>query len=216
MRLQGAIFDMDGTLLDSMPAWYDLTSGILREEMGLPPDEELEHTIQTGDLQRSSELLLSRYGVSCTAEEMSAMGEARMERFYREKVVPKPDVEKLLSILKMEGVWMYVATATNRPLAEAGLRRTGLDRYFRGILTCAEAGKGKDDPLIFEKCLTRLRCQKRDCVVFEDSLYAIRTAKAAGFRVAGVYDGCSEADQPDIRALSDYYIPTYGEWLEQL
>ena len=99
MRLQVAIFDMDGTLLDSMPAWYDLTSGILREEMGLPPDEELEHTIQTGDLQRGSELLLSRYGVSCTAEEMSAMGEARMERFYREKVVPKPDVEKLLSFL---------------------------------------------------------------------------------------------------------------------
>ena len=133
MRLQGAIFDMDGTLLDSMPAWYDLTTGILREEMGLPPDEELEHIIQTGDLQQGSELLLSRYGVSCTPAEMTAMGDARMERFYREKVVPKPDAEKLLSILKMEGVWMYVATATNRPLAEAGLRRTGLDRYFRGI-----------------------------------------------------------------------------------
>ena len=216
MRLQGAIFDMDGTLLDSMPAWYDLTSGILREEMGLPPDEELEHTIQTGDLSRGSALLLSRYGVSCTPAEMTAMGDARMERFYREQVVPKPDVEKLLSILKMEGVWMYVATATNRPLAEAGLRRAGLDRYFRGILTCAEAGRGKEDPLIYEKCLTRLRCRKRDCVVFEDSLYAIRTAKAAGFRVAGVYDGCSEADQPEIRALADYYIPSYGEWLEQL
>ena len=216
MRLQGAIFDMDGTLLDSMPAWYDLTAGILREEMGLPPDEELEHTIRTGDLSRGSALLRSRYGVSCTPAEMTAMGDARMDRFYREQVVPKPDVEKLLSILKMEGVWMYVATATNRPLAEAGLRRTGLDRYFRGILTCAEAGKGKEDPLIFEKCLTRLRCQKRDCVVFEDSLYAIRTAKAAGFRTAGVYDACSEGDQPEIRALADYYISSYGEWLEQL
>ena len=142
------------------------------------------------------------------------MGDARMERFYRERVTPKPDVEKLLSILKMEGVWMYVATATNRPLAEAGLRRTGLDRYFRGILTCAEAGRGKEDPLIFEKCLTRLRCRKRDCVVFEDSLYAIRTAKAAGFRVAGVYDSMSEADQPEIQRLSDYYIRSYEELVQ--
>ena len=205
MRLQGAIFDMDGTLLDSMPAWYDLTAGILREEMGLPPDEELEHTIRTGDLSRGSALLRSRYGVSCTPSEMTAMGDARMEQFYREQVLPKPDVEKLLSILKMEGVWMYVATATNRPLAEAGLRRTGLDRYFRGILTCAEAGKRKTDPLIYEKCLTRLRCRKRDCVVFEDVPHAVATAKDAGFYVVGVYDEITVNDG-NIKPYVDDYV----------
>ena len=214
MRLQGAIFDMDGTLLDSMPAWYDLTAGILREEMGLPSDEELEHTIQTGDLSRGSALLLSRYGVSCTPAEMTAMGDARMERFYRERVTPKPDVEKLLSILKMEGVWMYVATATDRHLAEAALRHAGIDGYFRGILTCAEVGQGKDSPEIYERCMRRLRSTKRDTVVFEDALHAIQTAKAAGFRVCGVYDDVAREEQEEIRRLSDYYIRSFEEMFE--
>lgn len=215
MRLQGAIFDMDGTLVDSMPAWADLT-GKLMEDLGLPPDPVLEERIHTMSMQQAAELMRQEYRLPQTEEEIMAMADARMERFYRHEVQAKPDVERFLSILKMEGVWMYVATATNRPLVEACLRHTGLDRYFRGILTCGEAGRGKDDPLIFEKCLTRLRCLKRDCVVFEDSLYAIRTAKAAGFRVAGIYDEFSAADQEEIKTLADYYITSYGDWVEQL
>ena len=109
---------------------------------------------------------------------------------------------------------MYVATATDRHLAEAALRCAGIDGYFRGILTCQEVGQGKDSPEIFERCMRRLRSNKKDTVIFEDALHAIRTAKAAGFRVAGVYEATAEQDQPEIQRLCDYYIRSYEELVQ--
>ena len=110
---------------------------------------------------------------------------------------------------------MYVATNTDRSLAEAGLRHAGLDGYFRGLMTCAEVGAGKNDsPEIYERCMRRLRSTKKDTVVFEDALHAIQTAKAAGFRVCAVYDDSAKDDQAAIQALSDYYIRSFNEMFE--
>ncbi len=106
---------------------------------------------------------------------------------------------------------MYVATATDRHLAQAALRHAGIDGYFRGIITCQEVGHGKDSPEIYERAMTRLQSNKRDTVVFEDALHAIETAKAAGFRVCAVYDSYAEAEQDKIRALSDYYIRSFED-----
>ena len=110
---------------------------------------------------------------------------------------------------------MYVATATDRPLAEAALRHAGIDHYFRGLITVAEVGVGKKESAeIYERAMTRLQSNKRDTVVFEDALHAIRTAKAAGFRVAGVYEATAEQDQPEIQRLCDYYIRSYEELVQ--
>lgn len=213
MRLQGAIFDMDGTLLDSMHIWDHFGTRFLRE-LGVEPDPDTEDRVKVMTVRQCARYFRERYQLPQTEQELVDMTNSRVSRFYREEVQPKPDVEKFLSLLKMEGVWMYVATATDREQAEMALNHTGLMRYFRGILTCSEAGAGKDSPVIFEKCLTRLRCRKEDCVVFEDALHAIQTAKNAGFRVAAVYDASAEEDQPEIRRLADYYISSYGDWLE--
>ena len=141
---------------------------------------------------------------------------AEVRAFYENEVQAKPGVKKFLSLLKMEGVWMYVATNTDRDLVETALKHTGLDGYFRGILTCAEVGAGKkDSPEIYERCMRRLRSTKKDTVIFEDALHAIQTAKAAGFRVCGVYDPSAEADQEAIKSLSDYYIRSFEEMFEQ-
>lgn len=152
-----------------------------------------------------------------TVDELIAMTEAQVEDFYRHQVQAKAGTVKFLSLLKMEGVWMYVATNTSRYLAEAGLRHAGIDQYFRGLLTCSEVGEGKHtSPEIYERCLRRLRSNKKDTVVFEDALHAIQTAKAAGFRVAAVYDPSAEADQEEIRRISDYYIRSFDEMFEIL
>ena len=124
-------------------------------------------------------------------------------------------LEKFLSILKMEGVWMYVATATHRRLTEKALKTAGIDHYFRGIVTSADAGNHKSESAdIYEMAMRRLQSNKRDTVVFEDALHAIRTAKAAGFRVAGVYEATAEQDQPEIQRLCDYYIRSYEELVQ--
>ena len=213
MRLQGAIFDMDGTLLDSMPVWESLGSHLLRE-LGYQPEPGLDRKMKPMSLLQAAAYCREHYALPQTVEEIAALVDGRVDHFYREEVYAKPGADRFLSLLKMEGVWMYVATATDRAQAEAALRRTGLDGYFRGMLTCTEVGRGKDNPLIFEKCLTRLRCRKPACVVFEDSLHALKTAKDAGFRVAAVYDASSEEDQPAIRELADYYIRDYNEWFK--
>lgn len=213
MRLQSAIFDMDGTLLDSMHIWTSLGSDFLRQQ-GYVPEEGLDAKLKTMSLHQAARYCRERYGLPQSEDEIVAMVDDRVHRFYAEEVTAKPGVDQVLSLLKMQGVWMYVATATDRPQAEAALSRTGLLGYFRGILTCSETGRGKDSPEIYEKALRRLRSNKRDTVVFEDALHAVKTAKAAGFRVAAVYDPSAEADQAELQTLADYYIRSYEEWFD--
>ena len=210
MRLQSAIFDMDGTLLDSMPIWRDLGTSVLRG-LGIEPEPETSEMLKTLSLRHGIAYCKEHYHLPQTEEELIGRVVDRVADFYQHEVQAKPGVDKFLSLLKMEGVWMYVATATDRHLAEAALRHAGIDGYFRGILTCQEVGHGKDSPEIYERAMTRLKSNKRDTVVFEDALHAIETAKAAGFRVCAVYDPYAEAEQDKIRSLSDYYIRSFED-----
>ena len=197
MRLQSAIFDMDGTLLDSMPTWRELGPSFL-QEAGITATPEQLQMLRTMPDREVVPYLREVCGLPWSQEEAINQIVIRMEAFYSSRVRPKPGLEKFLSILKMEGVWMYVATATHRRLTEKALKTAGIDRYFRGIVTSTDAGNHKSE----------------SAVVFEDALYAIRTAKAAGFRVAGVYDVTQEADQLEIQRLSDYYIRSYEELVQ--
>lgn len=214
MRLQSAIFDMDGTLLDSMHIWNDLGPNLLRAN-GIEPGPELREKVRVMTLRDGAAYCKAAYGLPQPVDEVVAQIEGQVEDFYRSQVQAKPGVQKFLSLLKMEGVWMYVATATDRRLAEAALKHAGIDQYFRGMLTCPEVGVGKNDsPEIYEMAMRRLRSTKRDTVVFEDALHAIQTAKAAGFRVAAVYDPSAEEDQAEIRRIADYYIRSFDEMFE--
>ena len=214
MRLQSAIFDMDGTLLDSMHIWNAVGPKTLRS-MGIEPAPDLGDRLMLMTFRDGAALCKEEYHLSESVEEIMDLTKARVRSFYETQVQAKPGVKKFLSLLKMEGVWMYIATNTDRDLVEAALKHTGLDGYFRGILTCGEVGVGKkDSPEIYERCLRRLRGNKKDTVIFEDALHAIQTAKTAGFRVCGVYDPSAEDDQEEIKSLSDYYIRSFEEMFE--
>lgn len=210
MRLQSAIFDMDGTLVDSMPMWRSRAGALVRSH-GLVPPPDLDKRVSALSVLEGAALCKELCGLPGTPEELAEEVWAQIERFYRQEVRPKPGLIPFLSILKMEGVWMYVATATDRPLAEAALKTAGIDGFFRGIVTTREAGREKrEGPEVYERALRRLRSSKKDTVVFEDALHALRTAKGAGFRTAAVYDA-SEPDQEEMRRLAEYYIGSYEE-----
>lgn len=180
MRLQSAIFDMDGTLLDSMPTWRELGPTFLKEAgiSATPEQDRMLHILADCDV---IPYLREICGLPWSQQEIIDQIIQRMETFYSSQVRPKPGLEKFLSILKMEGVWMYVATATHRRLTEKALKTAGIDHYFRGIVTSADAGNHKSESAdIYEMAMRRLQSNKRDTVVFEDALHAIRTAKAAG------------------------------------
>lgn len=210
MRLQSAIFDMDGTLLDSMGMWRTLGSALARNHgKTAPPD--LDRRVASLGLWEGTAYCKEVCGLPGTVDELVQEIWGTIEHFYRHDVRPKPGLIRFLDILKMEGVWMYVATATDRPLAEAALKTAGIDGYFRGMITSREAGQTKrEGPEIYERALRRLRSTKKDTVVFEDALHALRTAHDAGFRTAAVYDE-SEPDQAEMRRLAEYYIESFEE-----
>ena len=117
----------------------------------------------------------------------------------------KAGVKELLAQLQGSKVKLCIATATDRYLVEAAFERCGVLSCFGEIFTCNEVGHGKDEPEIFEAALRFLGTKKAETVVFDDALYAIKAAKAAGFPVAAVYDS-HEKNQEEIRALSDLYL----------
>lgn len=210
MRLQSAIFDMDGTLLDSMGMWRTLGS-VLAKNHGKTAPPDLDRRVASLGLWEGTAYCKEVCGLPGTVDELVQEIWGTIEHFYRHDVRPKPGLIPFLSILKMEGVWMYVATATDRPLAEAALKTAGIDGFFRGMITSAEAGQSKREGAeIYERALRRLRSTKKDTVVFEDALHALRTAHDAGFRTAAVYDE-SEPDQEEMRRLAEYYIRSFEE-----
>lgn len=211
MRLNCAIFDMDGTVLDSMQAWVDAIAHILTRR-GITPPADLREITRPMNGILLVDYLQREFLPGITGREITDEVGAYMEDFYSNRVQAKAGVKNFLSLLKMEGVQCYLATATHRELVRRAIAHAGLEPYFKGIITSGEVGKNKiDSPDIYEWAMKRMGGNKADTVVFEDALFAIRTAKKAGFRVAGVYDPDSEADQEEIRALSDYYITSFEE-----
>lgn len=210
MKLNGVIFDLDGTLIDSMAIWNDLSYDLLCAN-GIEPRADLRDKVSTMYLEESSRYVIEEYGLPYTVEEVNRYINDRVEHFYRHEVQPKADILPFLERLKTAGVPMCVATATERKLALPALEHNGMLPYFTEILTCREIGQNKNDPLIFEEALHRLGTAKTNTAVFEDSLHAVSTAKAAGFPAFTIYDESSARNKEKLMALSDRFFYRYAE-----
>ena len=207
--IKGAIFDLDGTLLDSMFIWDTIGEEYLRS-LGKEPHEDLKETFMTLTLEEAAEYYREHYGVTLSVGEIVDGVNSMVEQTYRTKVTLKPGISEYLAWLKENGVRMCVATVTDRYLVEETLERLGVRHYFSEIFTCAEVGFGKDKPVIYQKALEHLGTEKRDTYVFEDMLFALNTAKTDGFPTVGVYDR-HEVHQDELKKLSDYYIRDFSD-----
>lgn len=209
--MQFAIFDMDGTLVDSMPAWNTLGADFLREQGITPPEDLHEQTARLTMLECGE--FARKLGVSGTAEEIAQALTAKMERQYRETIPAREGVQAYLARCQGAGVRMCVATATDRTLAEQCLARLGLLEYFAFVVSCEDIGKTKTSPEIYQIAAGHLGAQPGQTVVFEDVLYPAQTAKRAGFRVVGVYDPASgEANAQALRAHCERFVE---DWRDQ-
>ena len=207
--LKGAIFDFDGTLVDSMFIWDTIGEDYLRS-LGKEPHEDLKETFMTLTLEEASEYYRTHYGVTLSVKEIVDGVNAMVEGIYRTRVALKQGVADFLAQLKENGTRMCIATVTDRYLVEETLDRLGILQYFSEIFTCAEVGYGKDKPIIYRKALEHLGTMKNETYVFEDSLFALKTAKADGFTTVGVYDR-HENRQDNLKNLADYYIVDFAD-----
>lgn len=208
--IEGAIFDVDGTLLDSMAVWANIGTDYLRS-LGYEPRENLNETFKSMSLYQAACYYQSEYGVTLSTDEIIAGVNDRIGQFYREKAALKPGAAQFLQHLREKNVGMCIATATDRPLVEAALDRCGVLPFFSEIFTCFSVGRGKDEPIIYRTAAEHLRTGKAKTVVFEDALYAARTAKRDHFPIAAVYDA-HEKRRAELQSIADIYITDFADW----
>nr|WP_300183840.1 HAD family phosphatase [uncultured Agathobaculum sp.] len=203
---KGAIFDMDGTLLDSMRVWKRLTQGYLKQ-FGLHITDEEYAACEGFSQPQVAQYFADRYpqlpgGAAGLMEGMDQLITARYETVAK----PKDGVLPFLDGLRRRGVKMAIATLTARRHAEKALRDRDMLDYFDFMLTIEDVGVSKYQPDIYLMSAERLGLTPADCVVFEDAPYACTTAKKAGFRVCGVVEAAYAAGEQELRASSDLII----------
>ena len=206
MNKKACIFDMDGTLVDSMGYWERLAWEFLT---GKGVTEELEpvlERIRAMTMLESAALFLESFGLEGTPESLAEEMNAVMDEHYRRDIPLKPGAAEYLAALADRSVTLCVVTATAEPLARTCLERLGVGEKFAFILSCDAVGAGKDRPDVFYEAACRLGMAPGDIAVFEDAIYAAETAKAAGFYTVGVYDEQSDDSWEELSALTDETI----------
>lgn len=216
LTIQAAIFDMDGTLVDSLMLWDVLTEAYEKaypDKIGTVISEEDNRLMRVLPLPESMAMLHEHYGLGESAEELLKLTQAVFLDFYSNRVQLKDGVREFLDALRNRGVKMCIASATPLPLVMASLDHCGIRDYFVDVLSCGEIGKGKDVPDIYLLAKERLG-NLPDTWIFEDAFVAVSTAVGAGFPTVAIYDRYN-LYQDKIQAMADYYVAP-GETLLKL
>ncbi|MGI5963010.1 MAG: HAD family hydrolase [Lawsonibacter sp.] len=216
MRPDGAIFDLDGTLIDSMYIW-DWVPGEVVRQFGRTPPPNLAHTIQEMGRKEAADFLISTFHLPKTSEQIMTMVNELVDVEYRDRVSLKPGVRTLLNRLSELKVPCAVATASESYQAEQALKRLGVWNHFRFAISSMQYGP-KTGPTLYLEAARRLGCAPEHTLVFEDALHAARSARAGGFLVAGVFDPSAKNDQSLLHSVSHWYLPKLDDplFLEQL
>lgn len=203
--LRGAIFDIDGTLLDSMSVWRALGENYLAAR-GIKAEEGLGDILYPMSLEEGAQYLKKRYCPGDGTEKIISDILKMTEDFYKKEVRLKPGVKEYLKFLKDGGVRIAAATSNNRYLAEKAFERLGISEFFEKIVTCSELSTSKSEPFIYSEAAKILGTNFAETAVFEDSPTGIKSAKSVGFFTVAAED-FSNADQKDeLMKTADLYI----------
>ena len=202
-EIRGAIFDLDGTILDSLPVWKVLPALYL-EQFGIKADPELPRQVYHLTFEEGAAFIKKQYSMNLDAEEIKKGILAAADRQYAEIIPAKKEVLKIIRGFRERGIPMAVASSASRLHVETSLKRLGILEWFSGIFCSSEIGKSKSDPSIYLMAAESIGTAPDETCVFEDALFAARTAKNAGFKTCGVYDESTVPDWEELSALADY------------
>ena len=211
--IKGVIFDIDGVVLDSMSIWKDLGARYLISQ-GVKPEEGLNEILFSMSMEQGAEYAKEHYRLNESVEDILDGIRLMIQSFYFDEVKAKPGAERLMSFMKENGIKITAATSSPRTHIEKALERNGLLGFFEKIFTTSEIGVSKHSPVIYNMASDFMNLEENEVLVLEDSLYALKTAKKAGYKTAGVYDGDGEPDQDGVRETGDIYITELNELVE--
>lgn len=185
--IKGAIFDVDGTLLDSMEIWESTASLYLRK-LGICPEAELGRILYAMSMEEGAKYLLQTYHLPYDEATIIDGIYQIIDDFYRYEVRTKKGVKEFLFSLSSKQIPMVIATSGSRELVEVALKRLEIRSYFQEIFTCSDLQTTKAEPTIYTKAAAFLSLNPKETMVFEDALFALETAYLSGFPTTRVYD----------------------------
>lgn len=206
MNIKAAIFDFDGTLFDSMHIWDSAASRFLISN-GITPDSDTDAKFKVLSLREACVCFKEQYGFRGSVDELIDSVNGTIADMYNE-VLPKRGAVAFLEYLHERGVSVAIATATDRYLIEAVLKRCSLTHLVDAVFTCNEVGIGKQSPRIYDTACAHFGSDKSNSVIFEDALYAVKTAKNNGYTVVGIADP-TERSPELMRELCDHYLDSF-------
>lgn len=217
MKIKAAIFDMDGTLIDSLMLWNILWSTFGKKYLNdhsFAPSVEDDKTVRTLTLKDAMYLIHNHYHLGKSGEELLKLANNMIYDFYANSVELKKGVKEFLEYCKNSGVKMCVASATAPELVNVAIKHCDIEKYFLKVFSCDTLGNGKEHPDIFLRAIDFLGEKTEDIWVFEDSLVAIETATKIGMPTVGIYDRFNYG-QDKIKEITTAYIAD-GETLLKL
>lgn len=200
--IKAAVFDMDGTLTDSMKRWNEIYR-ILFDCFGLDVPCEFMMRFNHIPMQRRVNVIAEELSLNVNVQAVYEHWLEGAIAYYKNVFKIKQYMLEMLKILNGYGIKMAIATASDRCCAQAFMESNGLQEYISFITSLDEAERPKSFPDIYFKAAEKLGVRSCECLVFEDALTAIRGAKSGGFRVCGVQDDCSASDEEKIKGISD-------------
>lgn len=209
---KAVIFDLDGTLVDSMWIWREID----REYLGrfqIPLPENLHSLIEGMSFSETAVYFKEHFRIPDSLEKIKGDWNQMAWEKYEKEVPLKPGTQKFLDLLKEKQISMAIATSNSRELVETVLKVHDIFDYFSAIVTGSDVKKGKPDPEIYLKAAGAIKVAPENCLVFEDIVFGIMAGKNAGMRVCAVEDTYSESQRERKRELADYYIGSFEEIL---
>lgn len=217
MKIKYAIFDLDGTLVDTLFLWDEIWNKFGEKYCGgksFSPTAEEDNAFRTLPLAKTMEIIHENYGMGESGKELLDFANELIVDFYANAVELKAGVKQFIEYCYANGTKLCVASASAPDLIDLALKHCGIYSYFLNVLSCETLGKGKDRPDIYLQAQALLGGQAEETWVFEDSLTALRTAEKLGMPRVGIYDRCND-NQSAVKAHSTIYVGE-GETLEKL
>jgi len=212
---KGAIFDLDGTLWDSMDVWENVDRAFLGKRGIALPDDYMQ-IITTLSFRAAADYTIERFGLNERPEDLMQEWHDMAMDAYHNHVPLKEGAKEYLYWLKDQGVLLGVATAAEDELFIPALKRCGMYDLFDHITTLKEVKRGKGFPDIYEKAAEKMGLNPCECVVFEDIAAGIRGAKSGGFMAVGIYDDHAVDDHEEMKQRADAFLMSFNEAGEKL